>query len=80
VGDLAEAMVAVNDTWPGENDSSFDQLSGALQESILSPLEELGLVEMVDPANGRRWREEHEREVRVTPLFERFVIAAASLN
>jgi hypothetical protein len=80
VGDLAEAMVAVNDTWPGESDPSFDQLSGALQESILSPLEELGLVEMVDPANGRRWRDEHEREVRVTPLFERFVIAAASLN
>lgn len=71
VGDLAAGMVADNETRSGEDDGSFDQFSDTLREHILDPLEELGLVAVA---------REPRREVRVTPLFERFVIAAASLN
>ncbi len=57
---------------------------GTLRHHLLDPLEELGLVEMdsrsATSAAGDAPRNESETAVRVTPLFERFVIPAARLN
>jgi hypothetical protein len=49
-----------------------------LRQRILEPLEDLGLIETA--AGERAQQEQPQRRLRVTPLFQRFVIAAASLN
>jgi len=81
VGDLAVGIAVDTVAWSDEGDDrSLEELSGALHKTILDPLEELGLVETTPATNAWSWRDGPLCEVRVTPLFERFVIATASLN
>lgn len=80
VGDLAAGMFAGNDIWSGVGDRGFEQFGDHLRERVLDPLEELGLVETTPAADRWPWRDGPICEVRSTPLFERFVIAAAGLN
>lgn len=82
VGHLAVGMATTDIVaWPDEDDDrSLEESIGVLRQSILDQLEELGLVETTPAADRWPWRDGPLCEVRVTPLFERFVIAAASLN
>jgi hypothetical protein len=81
VGDLAAGVAADPVVSPDKRDDRDpEELSGALRQTILDPIEELGLIERMPAANECPWRDEPLCKVHVTPLFERFVIAAASLN
>lgn len=81
VGDLVAGMAADPVASPEKRDDrDLKELNGALRQTILDPLEELGLIETTPATYGCPWRDELLCEIRVTPLFERFVIAAASLN
>lgn len=85
VGELAARMRLAGVAPRGAAGDAGPALGGAtLRQHLLDPLEELGLVE-IDPEPSRREtraapRDESETAVRVTPLFERFVIPAARLN
>ena len=55
-------------------------LSVTLRQGILEPLEDLGLIETADAAGERSRHDQPQCRLRVTPLFQRFVIGSASLN
>jgi hypothetical protein len=78
VGEIAEHMVVDMTRWRDrEWASAFDQLCGTIVHRLLRHMEAFGLVTMAPrPAGLDRYRPWPERAVQVTPLFERFVVAA----
>ena len=79
VGELAAGTPADSAERTTAEDHPRSRLLGVtLRQRILEPLEDLGLIETA--AGERAQQEQPQRRLRVTPLFQRFVIAAASLN
>lgn len=81
VGDLAAGIPVDMARWPDQyHCSGFEHLSAALEQRILQPLGDLGLLEIGDAAGDDVWRSAPARVVSPTELFAQFVVTAASLN
>jgi hypothetical protein len=85
VGDVVAHMRLAGIVPPGAAGAPGPKLTvTTVRQRLLEPLEELGLVEF-NPISSRRparsaTQSESETTIRVTALFERFVIPAARLN
>ena len=81
VGELAKAVPVDSSRWPvSAMGTGFERLCAALRHRILEPLEDFDLA-LLDPSPASDSAgDDLRRQVQVTELFERLVVAAADLN